>query len=118
MRILNGWKEIAECLHLTSRTAQRWERLGLPVRRVSNSSRSPTIAFSDEIENWARTKDRKLDAFDSCAASVPAYRATRVETQKLVDELRTARMEHRKLLSAIRNQIAVARKISFDWTTS
>src|SRR5215472_7484207 len=63
-------------------------------------------------------RDRKLDAFDSCAASVPAYRATRVETQKLVDELRTARMEHRKLLSAIRNQIAVGRKISFDWTTS
>ena len=59
MRILNGWKEIAECLHLASRTAQRWERLGLPVRRVSNSSRSPTIAFSDEIEHWARTKGQE-----------------------------------------------------------
>jgi hypothetical protein len=54
MKILNGWKEIAECLRLTVRTAQRWEGLGLPVRRVSASSCSPVIAFSDEIERWAR----------------------------------------------------------------
>jgi hypothetical protein len=56
MKILNGWKEIAECLHLTVRTAQRWEELGLPVRRVSASSCSPVIAFSEEIERWARLK--------------------------------------------------------------
>jgi len=61
MELLSGWKEIADHLHLTVRTAQRWERLGLPVRRVSDSTCSPVVAISDELELWARTRDVKTD---------------------------------------------------------
>jgi len=59
MELLSGWKEIAEHLHLTVRTAQRWERLGLPVRRVSDSACSPVVAIPDELELWARTREVK-----------------------------------------------------------
>ena len=106
MGILNGWKEIALTLNLTSRTAQRWERLGLPVRRVTDSSRSPIIAFSDEIENWARKRATATDGLKSVAANTTAFRETRRKTRKLVKQLIAARVEQRRLLDAICTQIS------------
>lgn len=114
MGILNGWKEIAQCLNLTSRTAQRWERLGLPVRRVSNSRRSPIVAVSDEIENWVRKKNTKLDGLDSLAASTMAFQATKRETRKLIKQLKEARLELRRQLNVIHNQIDMDRAPSAD----
>lgn len=61
MTIVNGWKEIGECLRVTARTTEKWERLGLPVRRVSNTSRSAVVAFSNEIENGFEGNKSKLD---------------------------------------------------------
>lgn len=106
MTMLTGWKEIAASLRLTSRSAQRWEALGLPVRRVSDSSHSRIIAFSDEIEDWARMKGSGLDRSESLKANALAFRATRRETKKLVAELRAARSEQRRLLSSIRDRIS------------
>jgi phage terminase Nu1 subunit (DNA packaging protein) len=105
MRILNGWKEIAEFLNLTQRTAQRWERLGLPVRRVSDSPRSPIVAFHHEIEGWVRHRTTRLQNSGTLSGNLLAYRATRLETQKLVRELRAARTEHYRLIKQIRDQI-------------
>jgi hypothetical protein len=105
MRILNGWKEIAECLNSTERTAQRWERLGLPVRRVSKSRRSPIVAFHHEIEGWMRSKQTKLETLGTLQSSLHAFRATRLETSKLVEELRTTRQIHQRLLAKIHDQI-------------
>jgi hypothetical protein len=56
MSILNGWKEIGDCLRVTSRSAQRWERLGLPIHRVSDTPRSRVVASSEDIELWIRRK--------------------------------------------------------------
>jgi hypothetical protein len=56
MAILNGWKEIGDCLKVTSRSAQRWERLGLPIRRISDTPRSRVVASSEDIELWIRRK--------------------------------------------------------------
>jgi len=78
MRILNGWKEIAECLNRTVRSARRWERLGLPVRRVSDSSRSPVVAFHHEIELWIRRK--RLRQCGSLAANTASFRAARLQS--------------------------------------
>ena len=50
--ILTGWKEISKYLRYGVRTVQRWERKGLPVKRVNNSPRSPVVADSDELEAW------------------------------------------------------------------
>ena len=50
--ILTGWKEIAKHLRYGVRTAQRWERNGLPVKRISNSPRSPVVGDCDELDAW------------------------------------------------------------------
>jgi hypothetical protein len=111
MRILNGWKEIADCLKLTPRSAQRWERLGLPVRRVSDSVRSPIIADSDEIENWVRTKTARLDSLNTNTA---AFRATQRETRRLVKELQETRQELAKQLHSITNQLGLRSSVFGD----
>ncbi len=50
--ILNGWKEIADHLRRGVRTVQRWESLGLPVRRPRRKDRSAVCALSEEIDEW------------------------------------------------------------------
>ena len=59
MELLCGWKEIAEYLHLTVRTAQRWESAGLPVHRAYESQRSPVLASQDELEQWVNTRQTR-----------------------------------------------------------
>jgi hypothetical protein len=52
---LMGWKEIAAYLHTCDRTAQRWERLGLPVRRIPTSKSMIVHASRGEIQEWLNT---------------------------------------------------------------
>lgn len=55
--VLQSWKQIAEHLGRTERTAQRWElEFGLPVHRPSGKSRSSVMALAQEIEEWTRGK--------------------------------------------------------------
>jgi TolB-like protein len=50
---LSSWKEIAAYLGKDVRTAMRWERSrGLPVHRLSASSRAPVFALRTEIDDW------------------------------------------------------------------
>jgi len=111
MELLSGWKEIAEHLHLGVRTAQRWERLGLPVRRVSDSPCSPVVAIPDELELWARTRDVKADAAllasnKPLVARLSELRETqfrtRRRTRKLLAEITSLADQQRKLLGSIR----------------
>jgi hypothetical protein len=60
MNTLSGWKEIASHLNQGVRTAQRWERLGLPVHRVGKGKRVPVIAFAEELEAWEHAAPRRL----------------------------------------------------------
>jgi hypothetical protein len=50
--ILTGWKQISTHLGYGIRTAQRWQRQGLPVKRVTGSKRSPVVADSEELDAW------------------------------------------------------------------
>ena len=53
---LDSWKEIADYLRRSVRTAQRWERdARLPVRRVSSDG-SAVYAFRSEIDDWWRKR--------------------------------------------------------------
>lgn len=109
MKVLNGWKEIAECLHRTPWSARRWERLGLPVRRISNGPRSPIIAFSEEIEDWVRRRNNKrMSELDAIKINRIAFLQARRQTRRLVNELRAAGIEHQRLLRTILNQIGKA----------
>jgi CheY-like chemotaxis protein len=58
--ILNGWKEIAQHLGRGVRTVQRWEILGLPVRRPRSKSRSAVVAFADELDSWLKSASSSL----------------------------------------------------------
>ena len=50
--LLNSWKEIAAYLGRGVRTAQRWEKYGLPVRRLAPGPRASVIADAGEIDKW------------------------------------------------------------------
>lgn len=51
--VLDGWKEIAEYLGKSVRTAQRWEaEFSLPVRRLGGREGEGTYAFRKEIDDW------------------------------------------------------------------
>ena len=56
--ILNGWKQIANHLGRGVRTIQRWEFLGLPIRRPRRKDRSAVCALSEELDEWVRRAPR------------------------------------------------------------
>ncbi|MGO8815464.1 MAG: hypothetical protein ACLQVG_12485 [Terriglobia bacterium] len=59
-RKLVGWKEIAEYLRTSTRTAQRWEReLGLPVHHAGSSKGYSVLAYAEEFEIWLKTSKGK-----------------------------------------------------------
>lgn len=52
---LNSWKEIADVIGRTERTARRWEKaLGLPVHRVGSGTKKTIHASRTEILEWLR----------------------------------------------------------------
>lgn len=55
VRELTSWKEIAEFLDVSVRTAQRYEReYGLPVRRLEGEKGRAVVARVDDLEAWKR----------------------------------------------------------------
>ena len=67
--ILNGWKEIANHLGRGVRTVQRWESLGLPIRRPRRRDRSAVCAFTNEVDDWLRTAPRSANSDSPQAAT-------------------------------------------------
>jgi hypothetical protein len=116
MELLSGWKEIAEHLHLTVRTAQRWEGHGLPVRRVSDSSCSPVVAICDELESWARTRDVKADAallasnkflVTKLTELRQTHTRTRRKTMRLLGQISFLGSEQKRLIFQIRSHLQI-----------
>jgi len=53
---LKGWKEIAQCLHSSERTVQRWEHtLHLPVYRIGTQGGASIVASRRELEEWLQS---------------------------------------------------------------
>ena len=54
-KIFYSWKQIAYHLGCNERTCLRWEKeLGLPVHRMTTSSKSRVFAYKDELDSWIR----------------------------------------------------------------
>jgi hypothetical protein len=113
MSLLSGWKEIADHMHTGVRTAQRWERFGLPVRRVSESSCSPVVAISEDIEQWARKRQTKVSGYAlvKSASLTGKFAELRSEqrrafrrTQTILKQIQNLGLEQKRLLSLIRSQ--------------
>ncbi len=52
-KLLRTWKEIASCLGVTTRSAERWEKqAGLPVYRAGGGQKARVYAYSDELQQW------------------------------------------------------------------
>lgn len=125
MTILNGWKEIGLYLRRTPKSAQRWERLGLPARRISKSKRSPVIAYCEEIDQWLRrngsheTSDQgkrtslwrvtELDpvavnpSLCQLAEQVKLNRELTTQSRDLTNETRLARQNLRRTVRSLLN---------------
>jgi len=103
VRRLIGWKEISNHLRYGVRTLQRWEREGLPIRRVNQTRRSPVVADSDELEAWILHR-RKLPpgAPDSLRDSLERTRELQREVQKNRKELQCRLATLRKELAEFR----------------
>ena len=75
-QLLNGWKEIANYMHRGIRTVQRWEAIGLPVRRVEKRRRAPVIALADDLDAWARSLHVPLlDRIEELRATISSLEA-------------------------------------------
>jgi hypothetical protein len=83
--ILTGWKEISRHLRFGVRTVQRWQDEGLPVKRISNSRRSPVVADSEQLDAWIL--HRRLP---------PGAPPTLLEKRERVVEMQRTLEEHRK----------------------
>ena len=74
--LLSGWKEIANYMHQGVRTVQRWEAIGLPVRRVRATKPSPVIAFAEDLDVWARSLHVPLlDRIEELRATISSLEA-------------------------------------------
>lgn len=90
-RLLNSWKQIANYLGCSVRTAQRWERsFALPVHHPSNSLRGPVLAQPHELDGWvARAHRRRLKTPDAAhsqhfARTLSLFERTTANTDRLV----------------------------------
>src|SRR5262249_36778055 len=103
--ILTGGKEISAHLRRGIRTAQRWERQGLPVRRVTRSSRAPVVADSEELDAWTlRNAATGAGRSPELRATIQRARDLRVEAQRARDALHVTMSALRKQLDSLEDK--------------
>ena len=94
--LLSSWKEVASYLNRGMRTVQRWERFGLPVHRMGDSSRAPVFAFANEIEGWLRNAPSSLGLTNNHDARLSTQRAKLTSRQRRLIEF-AQELRHRAL---------------------
>lgn len=89
--ILNSWKEIAAYLNRGVRTVQRWEKeLRLPVHRPRSKTKSPVVAFRNELDQWiTRTPLRLRESGEATNGDVPRLPAKVLVVEGSVKDLNT-----------------------------
>jgi len=94
VKVLSGWKEIANHLHQGVRTVQRWELIGLPIHRMRIGGRSPVIGFAEELNAWeAAAPVRLLDVIEELKAKVESLET---ELRSLKRNARSGNIDVRK----------------------
>lgn len=104
--LLIGWKEISKYLRFGIRTVQRWERNGLPVKRVNNSPRSPVVADSEELDAWILHRMQlPTGASQELADNRKRARELRLQGQEIRKELQERMAVLRKTLAEARAKL-------------
>lgn len=93
--VLTGWKEISSYLRLGIRTVQRYEKFGLPVRRLPGRSRGSVIATKAELDRWI-TAWPISDAFGTSVLR-PQTSPTWADFKAGIAEMRRLRAEMTRL---------------------
>ena len=71
-----SWKEIAAYLGRDIRTVRRWEKRGLPVRRVPGGARGAVYAYRAEIDAWlSKGQEKQHGTAQPVLEGVSAIRA-------------------------------------------
>ena len=108
--ILNGWKEIANHLGRGVRTVQRWEQLGLPVRRPKGTDRSAVLALSEELDEWVkRCATHASFQPPQFTAGLNQLTASLNRTVDLITQVRAERQQLSERTQELRAQIQRAR---------
>ena len=101
--ILTGWKEISKYLRYGVRTVQRWQRKGLPVKRINNTLRSPVVADAEELDAWI------LHRIELPPGAPRKLADNRQRARELRRESQEIRKELQARLDAIRKTLAESR---------
>jgi hypothetical protein len=75
---LDSWKAIAAYLQRDIATARRWEKQGLPVRRIAGGRGRSVFAYADEIDAWLGTAPEAQAQAPAPATPVPLPMWSRV----------------------------------------
>ena len=106
--ILTGWKRIAQHLGYSVRTVQRWEKRGLPVRRISYGARSPVVSDSEELEHWLLRGRLPQEVVTGSASNVRESVLLRSEAQR-------SRQKLHQNVTALKTQFAALRHKLARW---
>ena len=86
------------------RTAQRWAKRGLPVRRVGRSPKAPVVADSELVDAWVRHGGRiPLDALKT--------EAIIAQSKKLLTELSVSQRTLLEGLRSLNKQVSSLRAL-------
>ena len=104
--ILTSWKEIASHLKCAVRTAQRWERNGLPVNRPIPGRRGHVTADAETLASWFRdTAFWRRNAFVRLG-EIDRARALRAEARHSRETLRENMASLKRQTELLRRRIA------------
>lgn len=106
--LLNSWKEIACYLDRGVRTVQRWEKMGLPVRRLGEGSRAPVIAHADDVNRWLLTIEKSRLQGDPRAMHAE-FRGDLLgslrESRVLREQMRALRRDQTELIQELKRTV-------------
>lgn len=102
--ILWGWKEIAKYLGCGVRTAQRWEKEGLPVRRPVPGKRAHVVTESEQLDLWVRDSAFRRSYNAERSAAIERARILREEVKRARETLHLKMEQLRKELGLLRAQ--------------
>lgn len=103
MTTLTGWKEISTFLRRGVRTVQRWESLGLPIRRIKGGRSGPVFAFAEELEAWEKaTPTRFLDLIVDLKARVESLEIKITSLKQQLNEKRQSSLQNQSAARASR----------------
>lgn len=100
--ILWGWKEISKYLGCGVRTAQRWEKEGLPVRRPVPGKRAHVVTESEQLDRWVRDSAFRSAYNAERSAAIERARILREEIKRAREALHLKMEQLRKELGLLR----------------